>query len=262
MHQTLRNMSITNRLWLGFGSVLLLTTGSGAALWQAPSVGLAGTSTLHLIVAALGLSAVLISIGMVHWISRTVQEPLAQATAAIHFMAQGDANFRVKVERLDEVGKLLVALDDLGNYLAVMLGEDDSHNADDFDDLAADDLDRLLTRLASICSEIEDRLQACQSIPPLNDMNTAVANLAQAMDFSTLPAGATPAEAGSRATRETLRLLQRRAEQLSQLSASMLTARRASGPPSPRARVRTSGAADQAAKPWLVHRQMTFNNVH
>ena len=218
MRQAFRDMSITSRLWLGFGTVLLLAGGSGAALWMG---GLGATRAAsaephHVLAAALGLSAALIAIGMVRWISRGLQKPLAQAMTAVQSLAQGDLTYRLKIERLDETGRLLVALDDLTNYLAVMMSDDD----DGLDDASPHappmtaELDQLLDWLTQVCAEIEDRVQADRRIASVTD--TAAVSLMEAID------GVEPAPGARKIPPQALRLLQLRAEQLQRLSSTML----------------------------------------
>ncbi|MFM2052191.1 MAG: hypothetical protein RL456_228 [Pseudomonadota bacterium] len=86
----------------------------------ADGAGPAMLGAAGLMLAAFGATAVVL-----HQHVREVLRPLAQARAAVEALSRGDYRHRVRVERLDEAGQVLVALDDLSNYLAVMLPEEE-----------------------------------------------------------------------------------------------------------------------------------------
>jgi hypothetical protein len=56
----------------------------------------------------------------------TVLHPLESARRVTQALVQGHYGERICIERLDEAGRLLVALEELGDYLAVMLPEEDA----------------------------------------------------------------------------------------------------------------------------------------
>jgi HAMP domain-containing protein len=126
MHFAARNISLSKRLWLGFGSVLLLGAATVALLWSSPSESAPeAIAWRHWLAEGLALAAVLSAVLTAQSIHRSVQRPLAEAMAAVQALAAGDLEHRVKVERLDEMGQLLIAIDAMSNWLAVMLNHDE-----------------------------------------------------------------------------------------------------------------------------------------
>ncbi|MFM2057638.1 MAG: hypothetical protein RLY71_2023 [Pseudomonadota bacterium] len=158
MHKTFRDISLGRRLLLGFGSVLLLAAAAGSTLWSsqrllaeqqqslqrqllqasAPSGldhnrqiahQLAATQStadrLNLLAGLLGLGALLSGVLAIRSIDRSVQTPLAQALGAVQALHRGDMEHRARIERLDEFGHLLIAIDQLGNWLAPVLDEEE-----------------------------------------------------------------------------------------------------------------------------------------
>ena len=158
MHTTFRDIRLGRRLLLGFGSVLLLAAAAGFTLWssqrllagqqqhlqrqllQTPAPSelarnrqlahqLAATQStadrLNLLAGLLGLSALLSGALAMRSINRSVQIPLAQALGAVQALNRGDTEHRARIERLDEFGHLLIAIDQLGNWLAPLLNEEE-----------------------------------------------------------------------------------------------------------------------------------------
>jgi hypothetical protein len=158
MHKTFRDISLGRRLLLGFGSVLLLAAAAGFTLWssqhllaeqqqslqrqllRAPAPfeldrnrqlahQLAATQStadrLDLLAGLLGLGALLSGVLAMRSINRSVQIPLAQALGAVQALNRGDTEHRARIERLDEFGHLLIAIDQLGNWLAPLLNEEE-----------------------------------------------------------------------------------------------------------------------------------------
>lgn len=83
---------------------------------------------------------------------RSVRSPLNEARLAIEALSSGDYQRRVHIERLDEAGDVLVALDDLSNYLAVMLPDDEMAMDASFDHI----VDQLRTSDANCRMDIVD----------------------------------------------------------------------------------------------------------
>jgi HAMP domain-containing protein len=73
-----------------------------------------------LLLAALGTA-----LAMLHRNIRSILEPLEEARAALEALARGDYDRPVRIRRIDEVGDVLIAIDDLSQYLAVMLPAED-----------------------------------------------------------------------------------------------------------------------------------------
>ncbi|MEX8521062.1 MAG: HAMP domain-containing protein [Leptothrix sp. (in: b-proteobacteria)] len=126
MHFAARNISLSKRLWLGFGSVLLFGAATVALLWNSPSESNQEViAWRHWLAEGLALAAVLSAVLTARSIHHSVQRPLAEAMAAVQALSAGDLEHRIKVERLDEMGQLLVAIDAMSNWLAVMLNHDE-----------------------------------------------------------------------------------------------------------------------------------------
>lgn len=158
MHKTFRDISLGQRLLLGFGSVLLLAAAAGFTLWSsqrllseqqqhlqrqllqatAPfeldhnrqlahqlAAAQSAADRLNLLAGLLGLGALLSGALAIRSIDRSVRTPLAQALGAVQAINRGDTEHRARIERLDEFGHLLVAIDQLGNWLAPVLDEEE-----------------------------------------------------------------------------------------------------------------------------------------
>lgn len=103
---------------------------------------------------------------------RSVRHPLNEARLAIEALSRGDYQRRVHIERLDETGDVLVALDDLSNYLAVMLPDDEMAMEASFDHI----VDQLRTSDASCNMDIVDTTPV-PAVPPQAQKITHVPNL-------------------------------------------------------------------------------------
>jgi HAMP domain-containing protein len=119
--RTPRHLSIRTRLALG----ILLPMGLAAValgLSWLPHPG--GGQARALLSAALMLAAFGCALVLAHQNARTLTRPLQDARDMVRGLAQGQYDRRVRIERLDETGELLVALESLGDYLAVVLPEE------------------------------------------------------------------------------------------------------------------------------------------
>ncbi|QHJ00944.1 HAMP domain-containing protein [Xylophilus rhododendri] len=68
--------------------------------------------------ALLGVALVLLMTGLVYWlIRRLVIRPLGQASQAAQALAQGDLSIDVRIERQDEIGRLLASINQIGRGL-------------------------------------------------------------------------------------------------------------------------------------------------
>lgn len=113
-----RHMSIWTRLALGTLVPLGIATAAvGVAL--AP-----GADSPALLSGALMLGSIGTGLAMLQVNARALRRPLEEARRATKALARGDYRHRIRIERMDETGRLLVDLDELGNYLAVMLPEE------------------------------------------------------------------------------------------------------------------------------------------
>jgi hypothetical protein len=133
MERYFRHMSIRARL--AFGSLLPLALATGALVlaWVGAGVPPAAGKALGLELLLSG-AMLFVAIGsalvLQHINACTVLHPLESARRVTQALVQGHYGERVRIERLDEAGRLLVALEELGDYLAVMLPEEDAlHDA-------------------------------------------------------------------------------------------------------------------------------------
>jgi hypothetical protein len=92
---------------------LLQNHPAAAATWRAMLSG-------GLLLAALGTA-----LALLHSNIRSILEPLEEARAALEALSRGDYDRQVRIRRIDEIGDVLIAIDDLSQYLAVMLPEED-----------------------------------------------------------------------------------------------------------------------------------------
>jgi len=68
--------------------------------------------------AALGVALVLLIAGLVYWlVRRLVIEPLAHANTAAQALAQGDLSVGIRIERNDEIGRLVTSINQIGREL-------------------------------------------------------------------------------------------------------------------------------------------------
>ena len=125
MEQYFRHMSIRGRM--AFATLVPLVIAAGALLltWTAPE----GDTNQRLLSGALLFTAFGGALVLLGANVRSVVRPLEEARRVTQALARGDYDQRARVERLDEVGHLLVALDGLGDYLAVMLPEEAEQKA-------------------------------------------------------------------------------------------------------------------------------------
>lgn len=150
MEQHFRQMSIRARL--AFGSLLPLALAAGALMlaWAAIGEGPVAGKSFALLSGALMCLAIGSGLVLHHINARNVLQPLENARRLTQALVRGQYGQRVRIERLDEAGRLLVALEELGDYLAVVLPEEPrsntrpsqpSHNA------PRDSLERIAERL-------------------------------------------------------------------------------------------------------------------
>ena len=113
-----RHMSIRTRLALGVLVPLgMATSAVGVA------VG-ADAGNPALLSGALMLASIGTGLAMLQVNARALCQPLDEARLATRALARGDYARRTRITRMDETGQLLAELDELGNYLAVMLPEE------------------------------------------------------------------------------------------------------------------------------------------
>lgn len=128
-----RHLPITTRLALG---VLIPLGLAACAVWAAgdPSqldpargqtVGPAPTPWNAMLSGGLLLAALGVALAMLHRNIRAILEPLEEARSALEALARGDYDRPVRIRRIDETSDVLIAIDDLSQYLAVMLPADD-----------------------------------------------------------------------------------------------------------------------------------------
>lgn len=113
-----RHMSIRTRMALG----VLVPLGMATA-----AVGVAvapGATNPTLLSGALMLASIGTGLAMLQVNARALGRPLEEARLATKALARGDYRRRISIERMDETGRLLADIDDLGNYLAVMLPDE------------------------------------------------------------------------------------------------------------------------------------------
>lgn len=116
-----RHLSVRARL--AFGSLVPLSLASVAlGLSWLPQPG--GGSAYMLLSGALMLGAAGCSLVLLHRNVRALVQPLEEARKIARALTLGQYDQRVRIGRLDEAGRLLVALEELGDYLAVVLPED------------------------------------------------------------------------------------------------------------------------------------------
>ena len=119
--RSIRHRSIRTRLVLGALLPLGLAGVSLGLSWL-PHPG--GGPARALLSAALMLAAVGCALALALRNARALTRPLHDARDMARGLALGQYDRRVRIERLDETGELLVALESLGDYLAVVLPEE------------------------------------------------------------------------------------------------------------------------------------------
>lgn len=113
MQSLFRDIGIRARLKLCLGSALLLGVGAGVALASGQRLALLPV-----------LLAVASTLALGRWLGGHVERPVAQAIESVQAMLEGRVEHRPKIDKLDELGQLLIALDRLGDHLAVALPDE------------------------------------------------------------------------------------------------------------------------------------------
>ncbi|NYG34208.1 hypothetical protein HZU83_04095 [Sphaerotilus montanus] len=118
-------MSIQTRLVLGTMVPLGFAAAGMGMAWVPAITGSASAGRFELLSVALLFVAIGTGLVLLQVNTQAVQRPLEDASAMTKALMQGQYGVHVRVNRLDETGQLLVALEQLGDYLAVMLPEPD-----------------------------------------------------------------------------------------------------------------------------------------
>jgi methyl-accepting chemotaxis protein len=118
-------MSIRTRLVLGTMVPLGFAAAGMGMAWVPAITGSASAGRFALLSVALLFVAIGTGLVLLQVNTQAVQRPLEDASAMTKALMQGQYGVHVRVNRLDETGQLLVALEQLGDYLAVMLPEPD-----------------------------------------------------------------------------------------------------------------------------------------
>lgn len=128
MEHHFRQMSIRARL--AFGTLLPLALAAGALMlaWTGIGAGPVASQSFALLSGALMCLAIGSGLVLHHINARSVLQPLDNARRLTQALVRGQYDERVRIGRLDEAGRLLVALEELGDYLAVVLPEEPSRN--------------------------------------------------------------------------------------------------------------------------------------
>ena len=127
MEHHFRQMSIRARLAFGTLLPLVLAAGALALAWVAIAGGPAASKSFFLLSGALMCLAIGSGLVLHHINARDVLQPLENAHRLTRALVRGQYGQRVRIDRLDEAGRLLVALEELGDYLAVVLPEEPTH---------------------------------------------------------------------------------------------------------------------------------------
>ena len=125
MADRFRHMSIRTRLVMGTMVPLGFAAAGMGMAWVPAITGSASTGRFALLSVALLFVAIGTGLVLLQVNTQAVQRPLEDASAMTKALMQGQYGVHVRVNRLDETGQLLVALEQLGDYLAVMLPEPD-----------------------------------------------------------------------------------------------------------------------------------------
>ncbi|MDZ7858291.1 HAMP domain-containing protein [Sphaerotilus sp.] len=129
MEHHFRQMSIRARLAFGTMLPLALATGALMLAWAAIGEGPAASKSFALLSGALMCLAIGSGCVLHHINARSVLRPLDKARQLTQALVRGQYGERVRIDRLDEAGRLLVALEELGDYLAVVLPEESTRSA-------------------------------------------------------------------------------------------------------------------------------------
>lgn len=128
MEHHFRPMSIRARLAVGTLLPLALAAGALMLAWAAIGEGTEASQRLALLSGALMCLAIGSGLVLHHVNARDALRPLDDAHRMTRALVRGQYRQRVRIARLDEAGRLLVALEELGDYLAVVLPEEPSRN--------------------------------------------------------------------------------------------------------------------------------------
>ena len=124
MEHHFRQMSLRARLAFGVLLPLALATASLVLAWAAIGQGSAAGKGLALLSGALMCLAIGGGLVLHHINARSVLQPLEDGRRLARALVRGHYGETVHIHRLDEAGRLLVALEALGDYLAVVLPEE------------------------------------------------------------------------------------------------------------------------------------------
>ncbi len=119
-----QHLSIRARLAFGTLVPLGLAAASQVLAWSSIAEGSAPAIGMALLSGALLFAAISSGLVLLQINARTIVRPLESAQRVTQALVLGNYGVRVRVDRLDEVGRLLVALEALGDYLAVVLPEE------------------------------------------------------------------------------------------------------------------------------------------
>ncbi|MEX8494268.1 hypothetical protein [Sphaerotilus sp.] len=122
-------MSIRTRFALGTLIPLGLAAAGMAMAWVPALTGSDGAGRFALLSMALLFVAIGTGLVMLQVNTQAVQRPLEDAGQMTKALMLGQYGVHVRVNRLDETGQLLVALEQLSDYLAVVLPESDDETA-------------------------------------------------------------------------------------------------------------------------------------
>jgi hypothetical protein len=120
-----RHMSIRTRLALGAMVPLGFAAAGMGMAWVPAITASAGAGRFALLSVALLFVAIGTGLVLLQINTQAVQRPLEDASQMMAALMQGQYGRHVRVRRMDETGRLLVALEQFGDYLAVMLPEAD-----------------------------------------------------------------------------------------------------------------------------------------
>ncbi|MCS0615770.1 methyl-accepting chemotaxis protein [Massilia kyonggiensis] len=75
----------------------------------------------RLVLVGVGIAAVLLGAALAWWLTRSITGPLRRAVAVANAVAQGDLTTRIEVERRDETGELMIALQTMNANLNALV---------------------------------------------------------------------------------------------------------------------------------------------
>jgi hypothetical protein len=124
MEQQFREMSLRGKLAFGVLLPLTLATGALAFAWAAIGEGPVAGQGFALLSGVLMCLAIGSGLVLHHINARFLLQPLEDGRRLARAMVQGQYGETVRIHRLDEAGRMLVALEELGDYLAMVLPEE------------------------------------------------------------------------------------------------------------------------------------------